>query len=167
MPRRNRQHLSVRIERRMSDKEVNVEITCDIGVLDIDTGKLEELAGQICRRFDVCPATVSIAIVDDEEMLRVNKEFLNSDEQTDVISFDLSDENETLKVFELVVNADQAIRQAKSRGHLPEAELALYVTHGLLHNFGFDDIDEEDAKKMHTMEDKILQEAGYGIVYEK
>lgn len=149
------------------DKKVNIEITCDIEALEVDTGKLEELAGQVCGRFEICPVTVSIAIVGDEEMLRVNKEFLDSDEQTDVISFDLSDENETLKVFELVVNADQALRQAQSRGHIQQAELALYITHGLLHNVGFDDIDEADAKKMHAMEDKILQEAGYGTVYEK
>ena len=89
----------------MSDKEVNIEITCDIETIKVDTGKLEELAGQICGRFDVCPVTISIAIVGDEEMLRVNKEFLDSEEQTDVISFDLSDENESLKVFELVINS--------------------------------------------------------------
>ena len=155
MPPRNQQHPSMRIECRMSDKEVNIEITFDIETIEVDTDRLEELAGQICGRFDVCPVTISIAIVGDEEMLRVNKEFLDSDEQTDVISFDLSDENETLKVFELVVNADQALRQAQSRGHLQQAELALYVTHGLLHNVGFDDIDEEDARKMHTMEETI------------
>ncbi len=149
------------------DKEIKIEIACDLEGLTVDAGKLEELAGQVCARFDMCPVSVSIAIVGDEEMLRVNKKFLDSDEQTDVISFDLSNENEALKVFELVVNADQALRQAKSRGHLPEAELALYITHGLLHNLGFNDIDEKDAAKMHAMEDKILREAGYGTVYEK
>ena len=167
--RMSRHNLMMRINRRMSDKdkEINIEIACDIEGLTVDTGKLEKLAGQICGRFNVCAATVSIAIVGDEEMLRVNKEFRNSDEQTDVISFDLSDENESLKVFELVANADQAMRQAESRGHSAEAELALYITHGLLHNLGFDDIDEEDATKMHAMEDKILQEADFGTVYDK
>jgi len=58
-----------------------------------------------------------------------------------------------------------AVRQAKQRGHSTEAELALYVTHGLLHNLGFDDATQSGAKKIHEEEDKILQQLGYGLVY--
>ena len=60
-----------------------------------------------------------------------------------------------------------AVRQANQRGHSSEAELALYITHGLLHNLGFDDSTKKQARKMHETEDKILQEFGYGIVYNK
>ncbi len=60
-----------------------------------------------------------------------------------------------------------ALRQADLRGHSSQAELALYITHGLLHNLGFDDSTEDKAKKMHDMEDKILQQLGYGLVYNK
>ena len=51
------------------------------------------------------------------------------------------------------------------RGHDAEAELALYVVHGLLHNIGYDDLTEADARKMHGMEDEILECFGYGTVY--
>jgi probable rRNA maturation factor len=64
-----------------------------------------------------------------------------------------------------VVNAEMANRQAAKRGHSPEAELALYITHGLLHNLGFDDLSSEDAKKMHETEDAMLQQLGFGIIY--
>jgi probable rRNA maturation factor len=60
-----------------------------------------------------------------------------------------------------------AVRQANLRGHTSEAELALYITHGLLHNLGFDDSAENQARKMHETEDEILQEFGYGMVYNK
>ena len=68
-------------------------------------------------------------------------------------------------MFELVVNGEMAVRQAKLRGHSGEAELALYVTHGLLHNLGFDDSTQNRAKKMHDTEDEILEQVGYGAVY--
>ncbi|MCK4997930.1 MAG: rRNA maturation RNase YbeY, partial [Anaerohalosphaera sp.] len=63
------------------------------------------------------------------------------------------------------VNAEQAERQAIKRGHSGESELALYVVHGLLHNLGFDDIDERDAIEMHRMEDEILKSTNYGITF--
>ena len=73
--------------------------------------------------------------------------------------------DENSKNFEIVINADQAARQAAEREHSTEAEIALYLTHGLLHNLGFDDQDEQQAKKMHETEDTILKEEGFGIIY--
>ncbi len=45
--------------------------------------------------------------------------------------------------------------------------MALYITHGLLHNLGFDDADPEQARRMHAAEDEILQDFGYGLVYNR
>jgi probable rRNA maturation factor len=57
-----------------------------------------------------------------------------------------------------------AAREANVRGHSGEAELALYITHGLLHNLGFDDSTKRQAAKMHRTEDEILQQFGYGHI---
>ena len=43
------------------------------------------------------------------------------------------------RIFDLIVNGELAAREAARRGHGAEAELALYITHGLLHNLGFND----------------------------
>ena len=147
--------------------DIVVEITCDCQNLEVDFDRLNRLAEKICQRFFVSQATVSIAIVDDDLIRKVNKKFLNRPDRTDVISFDLSDDKDIAKSFELLINADEAARQASKRGHSIEAELALYITHGLLHNLGFDDTEDIQARKMHKMEDKILQQAGFGIVYDK
>jgi probable rRNA maturation factor len=119
----------------------------------------------ICEKFECSNATVHIAIVDDAGIIEVHRQFLQKDTATDVISFDLSDELEPGRTFQLVVNADMAARQAVKRGHTTEAELALYITHGMLHNAGFDDIDEAQAQKMHETEDMLLQRYGFGITY--
>lgn len=133
--------------------------------LKADLSKLEKLVRGICEKFDAHDATIHISIVDDAGIIEVHRQFLHNDTTTDVISFDLSDEFEPGRTFQIVVNAEMAQRQGRQRGHRAEAELALYITHGMLHNLGFGDIDEECAQKMHEMEDTLLQQNGFGVIY--
>lgn len=135
--------------------------------LKADFDALEKLARAVCEKFGCPNATVHVGIVDDAGIIEVHRQFLQKDTTTDVISFDLSDEFEPGRTFQIVVNAEMANRQAEIRGHSPEAELALYITHGLLHNLGFDDRLSEEAKKMHETEDALLQQLGFGIIYSR
>jgi probable rRNA maturation factor len=153
-----------------------VQIAKNFKNIDIHPHKLKKLVKTICNRFKLSKATISIAIVDDTQIRKVNKQFLNKDSPTDCLSFNLSDNDtnsvkslygEHSRTIELVVNAEMAVRQANLRGHSSEAELALYITHGLLHNLGFDDSTQYHAKKMHDTENEILQQLGYGPVYNK
>ena len=149
--------------------KVFVQITKNFKDINVNLSKLEELTKAVCGRFaqsDIggVQYEISIAIVDDAEMRKANKQFLNRSITTDCLSFDLSDDTKK-KSFELIINAEKAVKEAALRGHLAEAELALYVTHGLLHNLGFDDSTKSRAKKMHETEDEILQQQGYGFVY--
>ena len=153
---------------RKQTRSITVRITKNFDSLNVNASKLKKLVKTVCNHFKLLKADVSIALVDDAEIRKINKEFLNQDSCTDVISFDLSDDDvKSPKSFELVVNAEMAAREAGLRGHSGQAELALYVTHGLLHNLGFDDAKVVDAKKMHDTEDEILQELGFGLVYNK
>ncbi len=155
------------------DQDIVVQIAKNFDSIDICLPRLKKLVKAICDRFKLSMATVSIAIVDDAQIRKVSKQFLNSNCPTDCLSFDLSDDGnrkskiENRKLFELVVNAEMAVREANLRGHSGEAELALYITHGLLHNLGFDDTEQTQAEKMHQTEDEILQQLGYGMVYNK
>ena len=145
-------------------KNIVVQIARKFEDVEFDANRIEKLVKAVCNRFKLNNATVSIAIVDRNEMLRINKEFLNCTSDTDVISFDLSD-NKDAKLFELVINAQKALSEAKLRGHSTLSELALYIVHGLLHNLGYNDADEEQAKKMHQIEDEILKDEGFGLVF--
>ncbi len=144
-----------------------VQITQHFEDIPADPARLDALVAAVCARFGVSAATVSIGIVDDAEISALNERFLNHEGTTDCLSFDLSDESGpgAPRVFDLIVNGQMAMRQAAERGHSGEAELALYVTHGLLHQLGFDDATAEQAVRMHATEDEILQHLGYGIVY--
>ena len=154
------------------DQGIVIQITKNFNGINISPHKIKKLAKAVCNRFarDESQDTrceISIAIVDDNEIRELNRQFLNSKAATDCLSFDLSDSKKGPKIFDLVVNGEMAVRQANLRGHSSEAELALYITHGLLHNLGFSDSTKNQARKMHDTEDEILQEFGYGLVYNK
>ncbi len=146
---------------------ITVEVEQHFAGAPADPPKLRRLVRAVCRRQRVPHAVVSIGIVDDAEMRRLNAKFLHRRGNTDCLSFDLSDEAgpKTQRVFDVIVNGELAVREAARRGHAGEAELALYVVHGLLHQLGFDDATAGQAARMHRMEDEILRDLGYGLVY--
>ncbi len=148
---------------------ITVQIATHCAPAPAHTLKLKRLVRTVCRRFGITQAAVSIGIVDDAEIAALNRRFLEHEGTTDCLSFDLSDETGpgAARVFDLVVNGALAIREAARRGHSAEAELALYVTHGLLHQLGFDDTTAAGAQEMHRIEDEILQHSGYGSVYNR
>lgn len=150
-----------------NDQNIVVQIAANSEKIGAGAANIEQLVKAVCSRFDLENATISIAIVDDAHFREINAKFRNSKTTSDCLSFDLSDDGEPAspKLFELVVNGELAAKEAEQRNHSSEAELALYITHGLLHNLGFDDSTEELAKQMHEAEDRILQQLGYGFVY--
>ncbi|MBN2182210.1 MAG: rRNA maturation RNase YbeY [Sedimentisphaerales bacterium] len=162
-----------------SDKTVVIRVARNFKGINIPSAKIKKIAKTVCDRFpeteekDTSNETrryeISIAIVDNVRFRELNRRYLNRNSISDCLSFDLSDDNEpnSLKLYEIIVNGELAAKQAGLRGHSGEAELALYITHGLLHNLGFDDSSAHRARKMHEMEDEILQQLGYGIVYNK
>ncbi|MCH7917833.1 MAG: rRNA maturation RNase YbeY [Planctomycetes bacterium] len=145
---------------------ITVQIAEECQPLKVSLSRLEALIVSICSRFSVTDALVSVVIVDDRQIALCNRDFLGHEETTDSISFDLSDGFEKARVFNVIVNGEKALQEATLRNHSPEAELALYVTHGMLHNFGYDDLEEKLAREMHQLEDAILEDFGYGIVYD-
>lgn len=99
---------------------------------------------------------VVVALVDDKKMAELHERFLGKSGPTDVLSFPHG---------EIVVSADTAAREAKSRGIPPLHELVLYVVHGALHLAGHDDRKPKTQKLMRAAERKALSELGYGDVF--
>ena len=80
---------------------------------------------------------VSISIVGDEEMRKLNKEYLNRDYATDVLSFNVGEQSEQgFYLGDIVVNKDQAQRQAAEFENSLEEEISELVAHGMLHLLG-------------------------------
>lgn len=81
---------------------------------------------------------ISIFITDDKEMKKLNKMYLNRDYTTDVLSFEINEKQEdgSLYLGDIVVNKDQAKRQAKTYENDFEEEVSELVGHGVLHLLG-------------------------------
>ena len=145
---------------------MKVDLTCHVADLIVDVATYEQLLLAVGQRFGLAEAQVAVSILDDAEMTRLNIQYKDLHQTTDCFSFDLS-EGQGPPHFELLVNGELAQREAAGRGHSVAAELALYLVHGLLHQLGFNDTTAAEAEKMHACEDEILQQFGYGVVYNR
>jgi len=119
--------------------------------------QLREVSRMVLEGEGVKEAKISLAFVDNTTIHRINKQFLDHDEPTDVITFPLSGEGAKKLEGELVIGVEVAIEQAKDRGHPVDTELSLYVIHGLLHLCGYDDRTKKDAAEMRVKEREYLK----------
>lgn len=140
----------------MNASSLKIEIA-DQQQLKVDTDPLIEIASAILHDHGFSQGELSIALVDDATIRDLNKQYLNHDWETDVISFVL-DEGESWLAGQLIVSTDTAARVAKELDSTCDAEMALYVAHGTLHLVGFDDMEEEAATEMRVAERKYLQQ---------
>ncbi len=105
-------------------------------------------------------AEVSVAVVDNAEIHRLNEQFLQHDYPTDALSFVLSEDDEPLE-GQIVVSAEMAARQAGRYGWQPANELLLYVIHAALHLAGHDDQEDDAEQRMRQCERQLL--ASFGL----
>jgi probable rRNA maturation factor len=139
---------------------MRVTIATPQELVPIDRGRMRELVRAVLAGEGVKDAQISLAFVDNATIHTLNKRYLDHDEPTDVLSFPLSEANARQLEGELVIGAEVAKAQAESRGHAVDAELALYVIHGLLHLCGFDDESETGRAEMRERERHYLGELG-------
>jgi len=125
-------------------------------VVPIDRARLREVVRTVLDGERVKDAEISLAFVDNPTIHRLNQRYLQHDEPTDVLSFPLSEPNAAKLAGELVIGAEVAKAQAEERGHDVQAELALYVIHGLLHLCGYDDHDDTGRRAMRERERHYL-----------
>ncbi|MDP6438038.1 MAG: rRNA maturation RNase YbeY [Candidatus Brocadiia bacterium] len=104
-------------------------------------------------------AELSVVVVDDEEMTGLNERFLGRRDTTDVIAFPYEDDADYIE-GEVVINAQEAVRQAAERTHSAQDELLLYAVHGTLHLMGYDDSQAPARRAMHKRALELLAGAG-------
>ncbi len=149
-----------------------IEITGQHTTSDADRSFFTDAIRRVLQEENVASATISLVFVDDAEIHRINREFLEHDHPTDVISFLLNDASEAAAAAdlvppdvtingELIVSTETAWREAGSHGWSPRAELLLYVVHGLLHLCGYDDLTDTTRPEMRSRERELLKLWGY------
>lgn len=97
---------------------------------------------------------ISYIFCSDEQLLEINKEFLNHDYYTDIITFDYS---ETDVVFgDLFISIERIKDNAKTLKTSYQEELHRVIIHGVLHLLGYKDKTEEESENMRKLEDECL-----------
>ncbi len=92
----------------------------------------------------------------DDYLLEVNREYLDHDYYTDIITFDSSEDEDKLE-GDIYVSVDR-VRDNASNLNVPfETELRRVLIHGLLHLIGFEDSTDELKAIMRAKEDACLQ----------
>jgi len=100
---------------------------------------------------------LSLSIVTDREMRRLNRDWRKKDKPTDVLSFPLFEQG---ALGDVVISLPTARRQAREGGWPLRTELRRLLAHGLCHCRGFDHDDERNAERMAEAERRLLGSEG-------
>jgi probable rRNA maturation factor len=156
-----------------------LEEECEIP-FSFDYAKLAEKVVSFCLSHENFPyeAEVNLTLTDNEGIHAINKEQRGIDRPTDVLSFPmltyqeagnfdfLADENDDdfnpdtgeALLGDIVISVEKVLEQAESYGHSEEREFAFLITHSMLHLFGYDHMEPEDAEIMEEKQRRILEE---------
>lgn len=132
----------------------------------VDTEVLEKLVAHAFAHMKVSPETeLSIAVVGEEEMERIHRDWMDLPGPTDVMSFPMdeltpgTDEELAVGVLgDIVLCPPVAARQGAEAGHSTLDELCLLTTHGILHCLGYDHATAEEEAEMFGIQRTILED---------
>jgi len=103
---------------------------------------------------------LSVVVVSDAQIRKLNREWRDKDKATDVLSFPLCLEPPPAglpwEVGEIVISLPKAREQAETLGHSFEREFSFLFVHGLLHVLGFDHETERQEKEMFSRQNEVL-----------
>jgi len=98
---------------------------------------------------------LTILYTDNKTIQELNYRFAGKDEPTDVLCFDLSQEGRL--IADIVISTEKAWENSRLFNTSPRWEANLYLVHGILHLFGFDDVKKKDRERMFACAIKILK----------
>jgi probable rRNA maturation factor len=99
---------------------------------------------------------LNIVFCADGYLLTLNKQFLQHDFYTDILSFPLTRPHDPL-VAEIYISIDRVRENAQNIGATLKEELHRVIFHGILHFCGYRDKSSTDIREMRAMEDKYLK----------
>ena len=123
-------------------------------------------------------AEVNLTLTDNEGIHCINKEFRQIDRPTDVLSFpmlnyttpgdfaflddedsdDFNPDTGEALLGDIIISVEKVVEQAENFGHSVEREYAFLIAHSMLHLFGFDHMEEDEAAVMEEKQKEILNQ---------
>ena len=121
----------------------------------ISKSALHELIRDLTKDLNFRIESLEINFTNSEKIREINREYLNHDYSTDILTFNYSEEVSILD-GEIIISLDDARNNSKKFKVPFNQEIARLVLHGVLHLIGFDDNNRLNKIKMKRMENKLL-----------
>lgn len=128
----------------------------NVDIPEIDTEKINEWIKQISHFYGKKPGNINYVFCNNEQILDLNKKFLQHDYFTDIITFDYGIDN--LISGDIFISLNTVSSNANDLGIDFKDELHRVIIHGVLHLCGQDDKTEASQKEMRRKEDEALEQ---------
>ena len=123
--------------------------------------KMKKIALTILELFAENNAELSVALIGNVEMKKLNAKYREKDYPTDVLAFPIEGvvPKEARLLGDVIISVEQAVEQAKARGHTSEQELITLLIHGVAHLLGYDhERSAREARAMRRVEKRIYRQ---------
>jgi len=126
----------------------------NVAMPQIDVNLVEQWLGEVAQRHNRILHQLVYVFCDDEKILEVNRQFLNHDYYTDIITFDYC--RGKLLRGDIYISLDTVKSNAESLGCAYSSELKRVIAHGLLHLCGIDDKGPGEREIMELHENEAI-----------
>lgn len=134
---------------------VEVAVERDYRERQISGRAIRRVIGFVLKKELVRDGKISVVLVGDRLIRKINTAYLGHNVPTDVITFPI-EQNPVLEA-EIYINVRQARRQAREYGVTIVNELTRLVIHGVLHAVGYDDRRTKERKKMFELQERYVR----------
>jgi probable rRNA maturation factor len=130
--------------------------------INVDLRRVKQVLSKIMNYLDCKDKEISLLFVDNNEIRKMNKRYLNRDYSTNVITFSLTEGefgNINPKILgDIVISVEKALKDAEEAGIELNDELEFLMIHGMLHllNYNHENTSEDEAQKMERKEQEIF-----------
>ena len=137
-----------------------VEITRRGTGKKVPSRALKKIAQAVLAVVGQAQVELSVALIGNAEMQKLNRQYRHKDYPTDVLSFPVED---TLfaghqLLGDVIISVEKAAEQAQEHGRTRDEELVTLLIHGIVHLLGYDhERSAKDARVMKRLENKIYR----------
>lgn len=124
--------------------------------IKIDKSRVHALIHALSKSEKFNVSSLQINIINSEYMLKLNKEYLNHDYNTDIITFNYSGSNDNLD-GEIFISFQDALVNAQKFNVILDNEIVRLVIHGILHLLGYDDTSASKKRVMKKKENELVE----------
>ena len=124
---------------------------------------VHRLVSLLKQEYNLNIFSLSISFIKSNELREVNKNYLNHDYDTDVITFNYSKKLKEID-GEILISFEDAESNSKKFGVIYANELSRLIIHGMLHLLNYDDSDKANKKIMKKEEKRLINKFNFALL---